>query len=79
MPYIIEYYHKTGYKELPYTVNSSKSVLQKEVDEMNKSLDKETTRFLPVKDKYRVKKIRNSDVKKKANEPMPVDPASSGS
>jgi hypothetical protein len=63
MPYIIEYYHKTSYKELPYTVKNSKAELLKEVEEMNRTVDKEVTRFLPVKEKYRVKKIKNGDRK----------------
>lgn len=68
MPYIVEYWHKTGYKQLPYTVRNSKAELVKEVEDMNKNLDKEITRFLPVKEKYRIKKIRNCDVKEKVNE-----------
>lgn len=70
MPYVIEYYHKTGYKVLPYTVSKDKASLKKEVDQMNSSLDKEVTRLLPVKVKYRIRKIKNGDVKEKVNEPV---------
>jgi hypothetical protein len=73
MPYIVEYWHKTRYKELPYTVSKDKASLQKEVDKLNNSLDKEITKLIPVKVKYRIKKIRNSDVKEKPCEPVPSD------
>jgi len=78
MPYIIEYYHKTGFKELPYTVSNSKEKLLKEVEEMNRSMDPNVTRLLPVKVKYRVKKIKNSDVKEKDNGKEPVFSDNSG-
>lgn len=61
--YLIEYYDKRSYKELPhYTIKASKKEVQEEVNDLNSNVSKEVLKTLPVKYKYRLKKVkRNKD------------------
>jgi hypothetical protein len=57
--YIIEVFDRKKWRELKTTLSSTKSNLEEEVKELNKLVTKEQLKFLPVKEKYRVKKIKN--------------------
>jgi hypothetical protein len=58
--FIIEYYERTKWRPIKRTLNVSKKETQELLDEMNNSVDPETIKFLPVKQKYRIKKVKNN-------------------
>ncbi len=57
--YGIEVWEKNKSIELESTKRATKGDLEAEVEELNKLVTKEQAKFLPVKYKYRVKKIKN--------------------
>jgi len=58
--YVIQVFTKSDYVDLPSTLKPSKKVVQEEVDELNSNVSKDTLRVLPVKYKYRCKKVKRS-------------------
>jgi hypothetical protein len=58
--YVLEVYHK---KEWEFCKTSEeKKSLEEEAEELNKLVPKEIYKFLPVSRKYRVRKIKKSDL-----------------
>lgn len=59
--YIIEVWNgKWGYQEIARTKRAEKHILMAEVEDLNKNVDPEQLRMMPISVKYRVKKIKNS-------------------
>ena len=61
--YIIEVFERKKWRLLKNSINTTKNDLEKEVEELNSLVPKEYLKFLPVKEKYRVRKIKNSQGK----------------
>lgn len=57
--FAIEVWEKGSWKELKNTRKASKKDLTEEVTELNKIIDQEQLKFIPFKNKYRVKKVKN--------------------
>jgi hypothetical protein len=58
--YVIEVWNgKWGYQEIARTKRPEKHILETEVEDLNKNVPPEQLRLMPVRVKYRVKKIKN--------------------
>lgn len=58
--YIVEYFERGKWRELPRTLSDSKQAVEDVVEEMNGRVDPEVVKFLPVKYKYRYKKVKGN-------------------
>lgn len=58
--YIVEYFERGKWRELPRTLSASKQSVEDVVEEMNGRADPEVVRLLPVKYKYRFKKVKGN-------------------
>ena len=61
--YIIEVFERKKWRVLKTSLSATKSDLEAEVEELNSLISKEQLKFLPVKEKYRVRKIKSSQGK----------------
>jgi len=61
--YIIEVFERKKWRVLKTSLSATKSDLEAEVEELNNLISKEQLKFLPVKEKYRVRKIKSSQGK----------------
>ena len=59
--YIIEVYERKKWRPIKMTLSATKSNLEEEVKELNKLPSKEEMRYLLVKEKYRVRKIKKEE------------------
>ena len=61
--YIIEVFERKKWRVLKTSVSATKTHLEEEVEELNKLISKEQLKLIPVKEKYRVRKIKGSQGK----------------
>lgn len=59
--YIIEVFEKKRWNQIKHSLSYTKDFLEEEVKELNKLVSKELLLTLPVKEKYRLIKIKASE------------------
>lgn len=56
--FLLEVFDNGKWSPINSTLSDSKKELEKELEEMNTHIKKEDLKFLPVKCKYRIKKVK---------------------
>ena len=59
--FIIEFFERNKWRPIKRTLRSSKKELEDLVQEMNTSVNEESIRLLPVKEKYRIRKVKKNE------------------
>ena len=77
MPYIVEYFERNKWRPIKRTLCPSKKEVEAIVNEMNNLVPPEQIRLLPIKERYRFRKVKskefiNEPIRNSSNEPTGV-------
>lgn len=63
MPFCVEAYDKSGWKIIKNTIRNTKEEVEKEKLSLLAWVGTEGDRFIPVKERFRIKKLRTKEAK----------------